>query len=91
VFVRQVIAEEPGLEPGGYDLILLSEVDHLLPDRARYLARLRAALKPGGRIAVVNRRTYHTALLEAARRAGFSTRDVETLPAHFIVFLEAPA
>src|SRR5437867_1016505 len=36
---RCVPADDPGLEPGAYDLLLLSQVDHLLADRSAYLRR----------------------------------------------------
>src|SRR4051812_16836625 len=52
--IRKVAPDDPALEPDAYDLILLSEVDHLLGDRADYLRRLKPALKPGGRVAVCN-------------------------------------
>jgi predicted methyltransferase len=87
---RVVRADDPGLEAGAYDLVLLAQVDHLLGDRADYLRKLRAALKPGGRIAVSNRRLYRAPLLDAATRAGFSTAsEYDGLPAHFLVTLEA--
>lgn len=89
VTTRQVTREAHGLEPGAYDLILLSEVDHLLDDRARDLGKLRAALRPGGRLAVSNRRTYRDAVLAAAPAAGLApVREVSGLPAHFLVILE---
>jgi 2-polyprenyl-3-methyl-5-hydroxy-6-metoxy-1,4-benzoquinol methylase len=86
--IRQVGPDDPSLEAGAYDLILLSEVDHLLRDRADYLGRLKASLKPGGRIAVCNRRLYRAPLVEAAGRAGLTVRDeYDRLPAHFLLFL----
>jgi predicted methyltransferase len=88
VEARRVSADDPGLEPHAYDLILLSEVDHLLPDRVAYLGRLKAALKPGGRIAVSNRRTFRAALLDAATRAAYHLREADVLKTHFLVFLE---
>jgi predicted methyltransferase len=88
VRTRKVAADDPGLEPHAYDLILLSEVDHLLPDRAAYLRRLVAALKPGGRIAVTNLRTFQARLLAAAESAGLHAREVAFTPDHFLIFLE---
>jgi predicted methyltransferase len=86
--IRKVTPQEPSLEAGGYDLILLSEVDHLLGDRADYLRRLKPALKPGGRIAVCNRRLYRAPLVQAASQAGLALRDeYDKLPAHFLLFL----
>ena len=87
IITRTVSAEDPGLEPGGYDLILLSEVDHLLVDRVAYLRQLIPALKPGsGRIAISNRRTHRAAALAAAERAGLSPKaEFDGLPAHFLI------
>jgi predicted methyltransferase len=86
--LRKVPADDPALEAGAYDLILLSEVDHYLADRADYLRRLKPALKPGGRIAVCNRRLYRGPLVLAASQAGLSVRDeYDKLPAHFLLFL----
>ncbi|HTM21148.1 MAG TPA: class I SAM-dependent methyltransferase [Kofleriaceae bacterium] len=85
VDVRQVAADQPGLEPGGYDLILLAEVDHLLPDAAAYLRRLVPALAPGGRIALVNRVDREAGARRAAAAAGL--REVagsRALPSQFV-------
>lgn len=89
VVTRKVARDDPGLEPASYDLILLSEVDHYLPDRVEYLRKLRAALAPGGRIAVTNRRWFRGPLVTAAERAGYTIAgEVTDLPVHFLVFLE---
>jgi len=40
--------------PEKVDLILLVDVYHHIEDRARYFSKLRAALRPGGRIAIVD-------------------------------------
>jgi ubiquinone/menaquinone biosynthesis C-methylase UbiE len=88
VVARPVAADDPGLEPASYDLILLSEVDHYLPDRLAYLRKLRGALAPAGRLAVTNRRAFRVPLLAAAARAGYAvTAEVTDLPFHFLVFL----
>jgi ubiquinone/menaquinone biosynthesis C-methylase UbiE len=89
VETRVVQADDPGLEAGEYDLILLAQVDHLLGDRASYLDRLARALKPGGRIAITNRRLYRAPLVEAAGHARFAVAgEYDGLPSHFLVFLE---
>jgi len=86
---RRVTPDDPGLEPATYDVILLSEVDHLLADRAPYLAKMARALAPGGRIAISNRRVHRAAALEAAGRAGLTLDSEYTqLPTHFLVLLE---
>jgi predicted O-methyltransferase YrrM len=87
IVTRTVSPTEPGLEPGAYDLVLMSEVDHLLADRVAYLRKLTPALKRGtGRIAVSNRRAHRAALLEAVARAGLSVKaEYQGLPAHFLI------
>jgi SAM-dependent methyltransferase len=83
---RVVFADDPGLEAGHYDLILLVQVDHLLPDRAAYLRRLKDALAPDGRIAISNRLTYRAKVLEAAKHAGLQGLDQSTdLPGQFLL------
>jgi predicted methyltransferase len=89
VTARKVAANDPGLEPASYDMVLLSEVDHYLADRVDYLKKLGPALTPDGRIAVTNRRSFRAPLLAAAQRAGYRTvGEVTDLPAHFLVLLE---
>lgn len=88
IVVRKVAPDDPGLEPGSYDLVLLSEVDHYLPDRVVYLKKLRAALAPKGEIAVTNRLDLKPPLIAAARDAGYAiVREVTDLPHHYLVFL----
>jgi len=83
---RVVSADDPGLEAATYDLVLLSEVDHLLGDRAAFLGKLAVALAPGGRIAVANRRVHRARLLEAVARAGLSVAaEHDGLPIHFLI------
>jgi 2-polyprenyl-3-methyl-5-hydroxy-6-metoxy-1,4-benzoquinol methylase len=92
VTARKVDANDPGLEAGSYDMVLLSEVDHYLADRVDYLRKLGRALTPEGRIAVTNRRSFRSLLLGAAQRAGYTvTGEVADLPAHFLVFLRPAA
>jgi cyclopropane fatty-acyl-phospholipid synthase-like methyltransferase len=87
---RVVRADDPGLEAGAYDRILVSEVDHYLGDRADYLRRLAHALKPGGFIAVTNRLPYRAPLVAAAEAAGLRVHDIAPAPpVHFYVKLEA--
>jgi SAM-dependent methyltransferase len=89
ITTRAVSPDDPGLEPGAYDLILLSQVDHLLADRAAYLRKLVPALKPGGRIAISNRRVYLAPALDAAQQAGLSSAgSYEGLAAHFLIVVK---
>lgn|GEM_PF-6351445 len=85
---RWVGANDPGLEPGAFDMVVLARVDHLLADRAAFLRRLQPTLAPRGRIAVVNRIDREPAVRRAAAAAGLrvvaSYRD---LPAQFLVVL----
>jgi predicted O-methyltransferase YrrM len=86
IVTRQVAPDDPGLEPAAYDLILLSQVDHLLPDRAAYLRKLVPALRAGGRIAVTNRLVHRAALLDAVAAAGLKVAgEHEGLPVSFLI------
>jgi 2-polyprenyl-3-methyl-5-hydroxy-6-metoxy-1,4-benzoquinol methylase len=88
---RRVARDAPGLEAGAYDLILLSQVDHLLPDRAAYLSALRGALRPGGRIAISNGERHRDALLPAVRAAGLVAEESRIgLPGQFLLLLSTP-
>jgi predicted methyltransferase len=86
---RAVRPDDPGLAPGAYDRILLAQVDHLLPDRAAYLARLRPALAPNGRLAVQNRLHHRDRLLAAAARAGYRpAAELTDLQGQFLIVFE---
>jgi predicted methyltransferase len=88
VDVRKVAPDDPGLERGGFDLILLAEVDQYLPDRVDYLNRLEAALAPGGRVAVLNRLPFRAPLLAAADRAGLVVQgELHGLEGQYLVLL----
>jgi ubiquinone/menaquinone biosynthesis C-methylase UbiE len=47
-------AANPRLPVGGVDLVLLVDTYHHLDDRLTYLRNLRRALRPGGRVAIVD-------------------------------------
>lgn len=47
-------AEDPGLAAGEVDLVLLVDTYHHIDGREAYFRRLRDALKPGGRLVVVD-------------------------------------
>lgn len=88
VEVRRVSADDPGLAADTFDLILLAQVDHLLPSRSAYLRALRPSLKPSGRIAVSNGERHRDALREAATTAGFSVEEIAAeLPGQFLFVL----
>ena len=46
--------DDPGIEPGSVDRILIVDTWHHITERERYSAFLRAALRPGGEIFVVD-------------------------------------
>ena len=48
------VAADPLLPPRSCDLVLIVDAYHHFPDRPRYLARLAALLRPGGRLANVD-------------------------------------
>lgn len=54
VEARLGLPDDPGLKPGEADLVLLVNTYHHLEDRVAWFDRLRAAVKPGGRLAVVD-------------------------------------
>ncbi len=85
---RVVTASDPGLEPGTYDLILLAQVDHLLPDRAAYLRALPAALARSGRIVLTNSVRYRQAASAASAAAGLQLEEADAgLPEQFVFIL----
>lgn len=89
---RVVAADAPGLDDGGYDAILLAEVDHYFPDPVAWLTSAAHALKPGGRI-VISNRIYHRAhTMDAARKAGLVLKsETNPVPTHFVaVFVVDP-
>ncbi|MGK3962679.1 class I SAM-dependent methyltransferase [Sorangium sp. So ce1667] len=54
VTARQVRPDDPGLEPGSVDRILVVDTWHHIPDRPAYAAKLKAALRPEGAVVVVD-------------------------------------
>jgi cyclopropane fatty-acyl-phospholipid synthase-like methyltransferase len=88
---RIVPPEEPSLEAGAYDAIVLAEVDHFLADAAAWFAKAKSALKRGGRIAVTNRIHKRQRALDAASAAGLVLK-LETSPTetHFLAVFTAP-
>ncbi|MCA9611100.1 MAG: class I SAM-dependent methyltransferase [Myxococcales bacterium] len=51
---RVVQPDDPGLEPGSVDRILIVDTWHHIQDRPGYAGRLRSALRPGGFVLVVD-------------------------------------
>lgn len=87
---RVVSANEPGLEPGAYDAILLAEVDHFFADPVAWLRSAQTALKPGGRIVISNRIYHRAQSMAAAKKAGLVLQSESTpVPTHFIAVFVA--
>jgi len=92
VIERRVVKEnDPGLEPGAYDAILLSEVDHYFDDPVAWLQAAAPALKPGGRIVITNRIHHKAQSLAAAAKAGLVlVSETSPMPSHFIAVYNRP-
>lgn len=99
----QVTADDPGLGKAAVDRILVVDVWHHLGDRRAYAAKLAAALRPGGRIAVVDfdeharrgpppaLRLAPAVILDELRSAGLTAALAnETLPEQYVVIAQAP-
>ena len=88
---RVVAAEQPGLEAGAYDAILLAEVDHYFTDEVAWLKAATKALKPAGRIVISNRIHHRPKSMAAAQRAGLKLVSESTpVATHFIAVFVAP-
>jgi SAM-dependent methyltransferase len=81
---RHVAPGDPGLAPASVDLVFVCNTGHHLPDRVRYYGALREALRPGGRLVLVDfqkrplpvgpppeRKLSREATLAEADKAGF--------------------
>lgn len=75
VETRLVRVGETGLDDASADVIFLCQVDHYFADRRAMLERLARALKPGGRIVIVNYLRGARTLDEAARVLGWQQLD----------------
>ena len=56
VTLRRVASEDPQLEPGSVDTILMIDAIHYVTDRVAYAKKLRPALAPGGRVVIIDYR-----------------------------------
>lgn len=90
VVTRRVVKpDDPGLEAGTFDVILLSEVDNYFDDAAAWLARAIPALKPGGRIVITNRTFHRAPAMAAADAAGLRmVRDNNDVPGQYTAVFE---
>jgi SAM-dependent methyltransferase len=56
VTLRRVPSDDPRLEPGSVDTILMIDAIHYVKDRVAYAKKLRPALAPGGRVVIIDYR-----------------------------------
>ena len=100
---RLIPTDAPGLEPGSADRVLVVNTWHHLSDRAAYTPKLKAALKAGGRVVVVDytlesdegppkeHRLSAEVVVAELRAAGFTTWiATEALPRQYVVIGQAP-
>ena len=94
---------DPGLEPASVDRVLIVNTWHHIPERTAYARKLRPALRPGGRLLIVDftmesphgpppqmRLTIDTVRAEL-EAAGFTTEVLEeSLPYQYVVAAEVP-
>jgi trans-aconitate methyltransferase len=90
VSTRLAAADDPSLPPRSIDLALLCQVDQYLRDRADYFARLRKALRPGGRVALVNYAEFRAADVAAAAQAKLRVVDEWQPSVGFFMLVVAP-
>lgn len=78
--VRQGDLFALSVEPGAYDLIIVHQVLHYLDDGARALREIARALRPGGRLVIVDFAPHELEFLRedfAHRRLGFARETIE--------------
>lgn len=101
---RVVAPEDPGLAPASVDRILIVDTWHHIAERERYAARLRAALREGGFVLVVDftpesphgpppeMRLSADAVVRELEAGGLAARVLdEALPYQYVVRAEASA
>jgi demethylmenaquinone methyltransferase/2-methoxy-6-polyprenyl-1,4-benzoquinol methylase/ArsR family transcriptional regulator len=80
VSLRQGDIYAPPVERDSYDLVVIHQVLHFLDDPARALNEAARALRPGGRLAVVDFAAHEQEFLRADfahRRLGFAVKEIE--------------
>jgi len=104
--VRPLRAEpdDPGLGEAAVDLVFVCDTWHHIDDRLRYLDRLAAALRPGGRLAIVDFRKGELpvgpppghklgradVLAELAEAGWTLARESEALPYQYLLVFTPP-
>ncbi len=84
VQLRQGDIYAPPIERDGYDLVIIHQVLHFLDDPARALSEAARALRPGGRLLIVDFAAHSEEFLReqfAHRRLGFSSAEIEAFVA----------
>jgi ubiquinone/menaquinone biosynthesis C-methylase UbiE len=79
--LRQGDIYAPPIERDGYDLVIIHQVLHFLDDPARALREAARALRPGGRMLVVDFAPHSEEFLReqfAHRRLGFANEEIES-------------
>ncbi len=86
----RLVAEDPFLPSGRCDLVLTVNAYHHFPEPPSYLRRVARALRPGGRIAIIDfhEKTKRAQVIRDAKAAGLRvTAEHLFLPQqHFLVF-----
>ena len=94
--------DDPRLPAAGVDLIFIVDTYHHLDHRMRYLPKLRAALRPGGRVAVVDwkagqlpegpppeHKIPRAQVVDEMRSAGFGlANDLDVLPYQYVLIFQ---
>ncbi len=99
---KVVKPDDPGLAPASVDVVFLCDAYHHIENRADYFRKVRAALKPGGRVVDVDfkkellpvgpppaHKVARDAVIEEMRRAGFRlVREHNFLPYQYFLEFE---
>jgi ubiquinone/menaquinone biosynthesis C-methylase UbiE len=95
-------ANRPGLGPASVDLVFICDTWHHIDDRLDYLDELRAALRPGGRAAIVDfkpgelpvgppkgQKLTPEAVIAEFTQAGWQLREeIDVLPYQYVLVFE---
>jgi 2-polyprenyl-3-methyl-5-hydroxy-6-metoxy-1,4-benzoquinol methylase len=85
VETKVVPSDSPGLDTGTYDVILLSQVDHLFTDATAWLEAAKPALKPNGKFGITNLLHHRQKGMAAAQKAGLLlVSETIPTPSHYL-------